>query len=306
METIKNKTFQGKHICFPYYHSFPDKGAEEFCNVFSSCIKYKEYISRIQVTNEVMRGILLDAGFPEKKIQKIYIPVDIDIYKQSSLMEKKVCRENLGIPYDAFVIGSFQKDGNGWEEGYIPKYIKGPDILVGTLGQLKKRIPNLHVLLSGPARGYVKRKLKQMGISYTHILCDNLYQVAELFHALDVYFIPSRQEGGPKGLLESMASGIPVVSTNVGQVPELAVNGESVLMAEDDIHLLPLINAPEKPQNKALALCDQLSDMLFRIYEDEGLSEKLIVNGLNIARANHYLTQADDWATFYRMARSGC
>ena len=33
------------------------------------------------------------------------------------------------IPKDKIIIGSFQKDGVGWEEGNEPKLIKGPDIL---------------------------------------------------------------------------------------------------------------------------------------------------------------------------------
>ena len=37
-----------------------------------------------------------------------------------------------------------------------------------------------------------------------------------LYHALDIYLITSREEGGPMGLLESIACGTPVASTNVG------------------------------------------------------------------------------------------
>ena len=51
-------------------------------------------------------------------------------------------RKRLGIPQTAVVIGSFQKDGNGWGEGKEPKLIKGPDVLLETLEILKSRIPD--------------------------------------------------------------------------------------------------------------------------------------------------------------------
>jgi len=42
-----------------------------------------------------------------------------------------------------------------------------------------------------------------------------------------VFVVASRQEGGPKSALESMAAGVPLVSTRVGQVPEIARHGET-------------------------------------------------------------------------------
>jgi len=42
-----------------------------------------------------------------------------------------------------------------------------------------------------------------------------------LYQALDLYIVTSRQEGGPKAILESMASGIPIVSTRVGQAADI-------------------------------------------------------------------------------------
>jgi len=42
-----------------------------------------------------------------------------------------------------------------------------------------------------------------------------------------LYIVASRQEGGPKAVLESMASGVPLVTTRVGQATELVKHGEN-------------------------------------------------------------------------------
>jgi glycosyltransferase involved in cell wall biosynthesis len=54
------------------------------------------------------------------------------------------------------------------------------------------------------------------------------------YHALDLYLVTSRQEGGPKALLESMASGVPVVTTRVGQAMDLVRHGENAWMVDVD------------------------------------------------------------------------
>ena len=36
------------------------------------------------------------------------------------------------------MVGSFQKDGEGWEEGLTPKHIKGPDVFVEVVKRLNR------------------------------------------------------------------------------------------------------------------------------------------------------------------------
>jgi glycosyltransferase involved in cell wall biosynthesis len=45
------------------------------------------------------------------------------------------------------------------------------------------------------------------------------------YHALDLYLVTSRNEGGPKSVLESMASGVPLVTTAVGMAPDVVLDG---------------------------------------------------------------------------------
>jgi glycosyltransferase involved in cell wall biosynthesis len=130
------------------------------------------------------------------------------------------------------VAGSLQKDGVGWEEGLEPKLIKGPDTLLEALERLREAVPDLHVLLTGPARGFVRAGLERLGIPYRHVLLSDLDAVADAYAALDVCLVTSRDEGGPKAVLESMATGVPLVSTRVGQAADLVRHGENGFLVD--------------------------------------------------------------------------
>jgi len=105
-------------------------------------------------------------------------------------------------------------------------------VLVEALRLLRMQVADLHVLLAGPARGYVRAGLERLGIPYRHRELERYDRIGGLYQALDAYVVPSRQEGGPKGVLEAMASGVPVVTTRVGQAMDLVRHGENAWLVE--------------------------------------------------------------------------
>jgi len=83
-------------------------------------------------------------------------------------------------------------------------------------------------LLTGPSRGYIKKQLDEIGCKYSHIELSNYEEIPQYYKALDYYLISSREEGGPKSLMESWACGVPVISTPVGMCNDLinhSING---------------------------------------------------------------------------------
>jgi len=183
---------------------------------------------------EITRDALVQFGVPPEKLKVIPLGVDITAFNPPSNPEEKTAlRALLGIPMDALVVGSFQKDGEGFGEGNTPKPIKGPDIFCDVMEEIAKELP-VHVLLSGPARGYVKNRLDSAGIPYTHRYVEHPDDLAPFYRALDAYLIGSRVEGGPKSVLEAGACGIPVISTPVGMAPEILDGVNNGFVAEPD------------------------------------------------------------------------
>ena len=78
------------------------------------------------------------------------------------------------------MICSFQKDGIGWGEGLEPKLIKGPDIFVETMRNLKAAGLPVVAMLTGPARGYVKLMLDKYNVPFIHNYSGNSHRLGRL------------------------------------------------------------------------------------------------------------------------------
>ena len=176
---------------------------------------------------------MIQLGIRSEKICIVPLGVNTENFMPLSNDEIVKRRLQMGIPANCIVIGSFQKDGEGWSEGHEPKWIKGPDLFCDTVRKIDE-VKQVFVLLSGPARGYVKTRLEESGIQYKHIIFDEPDDVAGLYKLIDLYFITSREEGGPKSILESMACSVPVISTKVGMAPDIIRHMENGLLVDID------------------------------------------------------------------------
>ncbi|MBN1788085.1 MAG: glycosyltransferase family 4 protein [Sedimentisphaerales bacterium] len=267
-------------IAFPYYHGYPGSGKKLFDVCFNNLKKYHHKITRIQTSNSYMKNIILESGIDAEKVFLIPIAIKGECFSIQSPLLKEQARKAFDIPQSAVVIGSFQKDGEGWNEGLNPKMVKGPDIFLKTISILKASIPELFVLLAGPARGYVKKGLEELAVPYKHVFLEDYMKIGSLYHCLDVYMVTSRQEGGPKSVLESMASGVPLVTTRVGQAMDLVKNEQNGIIV--DI---------EDTQALAFACEKFLNDGQFR--------HNMITNAGETAKANTYNAHIPLWRDFF-------
>lgn len=207
------------------------KDAPNFSTAIEKLLANQDSFEKIHTASRIMEERLLDWGVPAEKLVRIPLGVDLSRFRPATADERRKARRVLGIADEMVCVGSFHKDGQGMEEGNEPKLIKGPDVFLQAIERLSKRYP-IFVLLSAPARGYVKRGLEAIGVPYSHQLKKDFHDIPPLYHALDLYLIASREEGGPEGVLESMASGIPLVTTKVGLAPDVVKHGSNGFLVE--------------------------------------------------------------------------
>ncbi len=202
---------------------------------FDQLLQVCHVVNKIIIPCEDTRKALNHVGIKDSQMELIPLGYKRDLFQiPKNNHIKSLMRAKLSIPDKSFCIGSFQKDGNGWGDGDDPKLVKGPDVFIDTIALLSKKISNIHVLLTGPARGYIKKGLECLGVNYTHNNLEDYADLESYYHALDLYLIASRCEGGPQALLEGWATGIPIVSTRMGMCADLINHGQNGLMAESE------------------------------------------------------------------------
>lgn len=258
INTYSNSHESNKKVLTWYHITKDDKNLKNIKEIGRN-------IDIIHTTSRGTRQAFLDMGADEDKIVTIPIGVDLNLFRPTSIEGYWELRAKFGIPPDVKVIGSFQKDGDGWGEGNEPKWVKNPQMFVEAVKQLNNRYNGkIFVLLLGAARGYVKTMLSTHGIRFKHVYLEDFRDVAKYYRVLDLYLVTSRSEGMPKAILESMASGIPIISTMVGIAPEIIRNGKNgFVVATDDV----------------VAMSDYASNIL----SCEGVARTLRQNGIETA-----------------------
>lgn len=225
----------GNRLGVAYLHGKPGlPGTPEFDRCYEAVVRRHPELDRVQVPSRAMEELVLGTGIAPAKVFRIPIGVPLERFPLRDEGSRRAARRSFDVPESAFAVGSFQKDGVGFGEGLEPKGIKGPDVLLAALELLRTRVPELFVLLTGPARGFVVAGLERLGIPYRHAVLAGPGAVAEAYRALDAYLVTSRDEGGPKAVLESMASGVPLVTTRVGQAADLVRHGENGWLVDVD------------------------------------------------------------------------
>ena len=257
-------THRSNRLVATVFHGDPSMGSE-MAEAFDVLRRSTARLSAVVTACNTMGRRLLILGVPERKLHVIPLGVNLDVFQPPTPAQRAAQRRRLSVPEDCVCIGSFQKDGAGSGEGLEPKMIKGPDVFLEVVTRLARR-RRVFVLLTGPARGYVKRRLEKAGIPYQHEFLARYDELAAWYHCLDLYIVASREEGGPKAVLESMAAGVPLISTRVGMAPEVVADGVNGLLADVE---------------DATALATAAA----RVIDDRNLGQLLVREGLKTVRA---------------------
>jgi glycosyltransferase involved in cell wall biosynthesis len=97
-----------------------------------------------------------------------------------------------------------------------------------------RALPDARFLIvgDGPQREQIEVAARGAGMSEQVLLLGSRQDIPDLLAALDLFVLTSRTEANPVSILEAMATGLPVVATRVGSVPETVLDGQTGYLVE--------------------------------------------------------------------------
>ena len=181
----------------------------------------KWFFKRHHVIPVALSSIIQDSIVEEYKIKKNKVPIifnGIDLSKCQTKTDYEV-QEKFKILH----VGRFmeQKNHKGLIDAFDifhQKYQNGVLQLIGD-GELKEEIEKL---------------VNEKGLTESVEFLGLQENVHQYLSAADIFTLPSLYEGVPMTLIEAMGTGLPIVATNVGGIPDMLKNGESAILTEID------------------------------------------------------------------------
>ena len=128
----------------------------------------------------------------------------------------------FGCPPDALVVGSV-----GWLTD-----IKGHEYLIAAVAKLKQDFPALHLVIigSGDRHDALLQQAELAGLRDAVHLLGHRDDVEACLAGMDLFVLPSLNEGMGRALIEAMAAGLPVIASRVGGIPAVISNERTGLL----------------------------------------------------------------------------
>jgi sugar transferase (PEP-CTERM/EpsH1 system associated) len=174
----------------------------------------------IAVSRDLETWLRLVIRVPPRKIHQIYNGVDSDKFHPREGTRPDVLPAGFADE-GAVVFGSV---GRMAEVKDYPTLVRAFIRLVQQHPALGARA-RLVIVGEGPSRLACQKLLEEAGVAHLAWLPGERHDVDAIMQALDVFVLPSKNEGISNTILEALASGLPVIATAVGGNVELVEDG---------------------------------------------------------------------------------
>ncbi|AKB76148.1 Glycosyltransferase [Methanosarcina lacustris Z-7289] len=223
--------------------------------------KFTKFISKIVLKNASI--VIALSEDMKRKMNTIYKREDIVILPN-------------GIELDKFKGLSSRKQNNDKTKKTIIfvgtlRPVKGIEYLIKAMNSIHEQLPNTDLLIvgDGPDREKMETLVQELNLQDCIHFVGKVSneEIPEYMAQADLFALPSLSEGFGIVNIEAMAAGLPIVTTNVGGLPEIVINGENGFLVE-----------PKNPE--------ALAETILLILSDNDLKARISMN--NQMKAEQY------------------
>ena len=138
-------------------------------------------------------------------------------------MSREAVRDALGIPVDAPVVGNVAHLADHKGQGHLIRAF--PAVLAAH--------PTAHLVIvgEGEARPALEEEIRRLDLEARVHLAGFQTDIAACLGALDLFVMPSEQEGLCTSLLDALTAGLPVIGSEIGGIPEIIEPERTGLLA---------------------------------------------------------------------------
>lgn len=227
-------------------------------------------------------------------------PIGVDtelFYPPNSYEDRLELRKRLKLPCENEILIGYCANRDSDFKGR-----KGFDLYLKSIRKLSSTYSNVRFLLIGKGWDEDVRKLKSIGIDLFYVpFEDDIHTYAEWIRCLDIFWVTSSIEGGPMPAFEALASGVFLVSTNVGMIPDhlldppvcslLKRSSVECLIGETEVLLKnlvrePLLNSSGVERVKERLSLSKCSTGIKQVYEEAISSYKKMNKDYDVERAS--------------------
>jgi glycosyltransferase involved in cell wall biosynthesis len=181
----------------------------------------------VAISNGIADEFVANGVEPRSKVKLIANSVDTGVFHPVSRQEARALRQKLGLPLDKMLFVF---------TGRLVSY-KGLPLLLEVWKRLRERHDDASLVLVGgrsldifdceaQLRAYVAANDLAGAVQFS----GEVRNVHEYLQAADGFVFPSEQEAFPLAMIEAMACGLPVVSTAIGGLKDILVDGQNALV----------------------------------------------------------------------------
>jgi glycosyltransferase involved in cell wall biosynthesis len=184
---------------------------------------------------------LLRTRFPffRHKMKTIPNGIVLDRHPPRSEQQHRQLTSSLGLPRESLLVTVVARLNP----------VKNHRMLIEAFAQTAEKVPlaRLIIIGDGELRTGLEKLARDLGVEDKLLFLGDRRDVAELLAGMDLFVLPSTQEGHSISLIEACASSLPIIATNVGGNPEIVKDGINGLLTES---------------NNVRALADKMEELL--------------------------------------------
>ena len=229
---------------------------------------YRHLFDMVVVTggDKTKRELVERDGLAADRVAGFPIGLDVDYFCPAP--PDRDLRLEFGLPKGHLLVGLIS---------YLRSY-KGHEYFIEAASRIAARREDVTFVIvgEGPLEQSIRTRIEQLGLPARIRMLGFRQDLLNVFRSFDVFAIPSIEgDTIPQVLMQALAIGIPVVSTTVGSIPDVVIQGETGFVV---------------PPRDAGALAERIT----RLLDDAALRSRMGAQGRSLVQRSYSIEQMLD------------